>query len=70
MGMDIKTQLHKRPLFIDDPFEKFVFRIDENNVPYAKQYTGDEFKTTWESNILHEALTSGVEITQKEYDSK
>ncbi len=56
-----------RPVYINYPFEDVAFRYQSDGTVYRKFYGGVEVRIPSESNLFHEAISGGTEITAEEY---
>ena len=56
-----------RRVYIDYPFEDVAIRWQSDGTVYRKFYGEQEIRIPSDSNLFHEAISSGVEITAEEY---
>ncbi len=57
-----------RPVYINYPFEDVAFRWQSDGTVYRKFYGQEEVRIPSDSNLFHEAISGGEEITAEEYD--
>ncbi|WGO98875.1 hypothetical protein QFX18_02220 [Saccharophagus degradans] len=73
--MAIKTgeYLNSKDVYIDYPFEEVMFRRMKKNGAIYKKFYGEQESSElihYHNRLYNEALLSGNEITQEEYENR